>query len=111
MKSSVRRTYKRVWVWFLTAPKHKTRAARTVVWFVPWVAMNAMVTFTLGVDLAFTFTSLLACASFWVLGWLDARRLNVRHEAQALAAYTGDHPDLTRFELEQTMRRQAATSR
>lgn len=111
MKSLVRRTYRRVWVWFLTAPAYKTRAVRTVIWFVPWVSMNAMVTFTLGVDLAFTFMSLLACASFWLLGWMNARRLNVRHEAVALANYLGEHQDVVEFEVVQTMRKQAAASR
>lgn len=111
MKSFVGRKYRQVWVWLLTAPLAKTRVVRAVVWFVPWVAMNAMVTFTLGVDLVFTFTSLLAIGSFWGLGFLSARRLNVRHEVEALANYLGEHPDVLEFEVVQVMKEKAATSR
>lgn len=103
MSNPVRRRYNMVWVWFLTASLLKTRVARAMIWFVPYAAMNAFAVKS-GADLLFVFLSLLLAASFWFLGALAARRQNVRHEAEALASYIGEHPDLTEFDLKRGMR-------
>lgn len=103
MKKVVRRRYRMIWVWFLTASNHKTRIARTMIWFVPYVAMNAFAVKS-GADLLFVFLSLLLAASFWFLGALAARRQNMHDQAESLAAYLGEHPDLTEFDLKRGMR-------
>ena len=103
MNRAVRRRCKIIWVWLLTAPLSKTRAVRTALWFLPWVAMNMIVTFSFGFDVAFTFLSLGSAGSFWALGYLSARRLNVRHESEALAAYVAEPVDLVEFDLKRLM--------
>lgn len=107
MNNTVRRRCKIIWVWFLTAPVSKTRAVRTAFWFLPWVAMNMIVTFSFGFDVAFTFLSLGSAGSFWGLGYLAARRLNVHHEAEALAAYIAEPVDFVEFDLKRLMQTNA----
>lgn len=97
-----------IWVWFMIASDQKTRLARVVGWFVPWVAMNMVVTFTLGMDLLFTGLSLLCCGWFWYLGYVRTARHNVRVLAQTIASYTGEHPELAEFDLKRGMKAFAA---
>jgi hypothetical protein len=69
--------------------------------------MNMVVTFSFGFDVAFTFLSLGCTGSFWGLGFLSARRLNIRQEAEALAAYIAEPVDFIEFDLKRLMQSNA----